>query len=453
MAFDLSVFKDYDVRGTYPEQLNGEVAKAIGYAIVRKFNPKTVAICRDMRLSGAELRDGLVEAFTNCGVNVFDAGLTGTEISYFIAGSRDYDMSIMISASHNPANYNGLKIVQKGPVAVSGDSGLKDIRDMLSQGPLPPAAVKGTVTDIDVFPDWKKKVLSFVNPSELKPLNVVVDAGNGMAGKLVPLIFDSLPFKLTTIYFDLDGTFPNHVPNPLIEKNNTDLIAKMKEVHADIGLTFDGDADRVFFVDDTGRFVSGTLITALLAKHILELYPGEYVLYSAVCGRVVPQTIEKYGGKPMRVRVGHSFMKNFMRQYHAIFAGEHSGHYYHRDFYNSESGVLTALMVLSLLSHDGRKFSEIVHEVDLYPASGEINFEIKDIPGVMTELRKKYSDASSTDELDGLSVWYKDFWINIRSSKTEPLLRINVEADTKEILDQKTKDLIGFLESHGGVIK
>lgn len=453
MAFDLSIFKDYDVRGTYPEQLNGDVARAIGYAIVRKFHPKTVAICRDMRLSGRELRDGLVDAFTTCGVNVFDAGLTGTEISYFIAGSRDYDMSIMISASHNPANYNGLKIVQKGPVAVSGDSGLKDIRDMLSQGPLPPAGKKGTVTDIDVFPDWKKKVLSFVKPSELKPLNVVVDAGNGMAGKLVPLIFGSLPFKLTTLYFDLDGTFPNHVPNPLIEKNNKDLIAKMKEVHADIGLTFDGDADRVFFIDDTGRFVSGTLITALLAKHILQTNPGEYVLYSAVCGRVVPQTIKMYGGKYVRVRVGHSFMKNFMRQYHAIFAGEHSGHYYHRDFYNSESGVLTALMVLSLLSHDGRKFSEIVHEVDLYPASGEINFEIKDIPGVLADLRKKYADASSVDELDGVSVWYKDYWINIRASKTEPLLRINVEADTKSILDEKTKDLVSFLESHGGVIK
>jgi phosphomannomutase len=453
MTFDLSIFKDYDVRGTYPGQLNGEVARAIGYAIVRKFQPKTVAICRDMRLSGEEIRDGLIEAFTQCGVDVFDAGLTGTEISYFISGTRPYDMSIMISASHNPPQYNGLKIVLRGPVAVSGDSGLKDIKAMLSDGPLPPAAKKGTVTQIDVFEEWRKKVLSFIDPSSLKPLKVVVDAGNGMAGKLVPLIFEGLPLKVTPLYFELDGHFPNHTPNPLIETNNKDLVAKMKEVGADIGLTFDGDADRVFFIDNTGRFVSGTIITALLARHMLEKHPGEYVLYSAVCGRIVPQTIEKYGGKYERVRVGHSFMKNYMRKYHAIFAGEHSGHYYHRDFFNSESGVLTALMVLSLLSNDGRKFSEIVHELDRYPGSGEINFEVKDIPAAVAAIRASFTDADTVDELDGLSIWYKTYWINVRASKTEPLLRLNVEADTKEILESKTQEVTKIIESLGGKIK
>jgi phosphomannomutase len=453
MAIDLTIFKDYDIRGTYPDQLNGNVATAMAYAIVSKFHPKTVAICRDMRLSGKEIEDGLTKGFIENGVNVFDAGITGTEISYFISGTRDYDMSIMISASHNPANYNGLKIVLKGPVAISADSGLMDIKNLISLPFAPASSTKGTVTQIDVFDEWKKKVLSFVNPAKLKPLKVVVDAGNGMAGKLVPMIFSSLPFKLTTLYFDLDGHFPNHIPNPLIETNNRDLIAKLKEVHADVGLTFDGDADRVFFVDDTGRFVSGTLITALLARHILKNHPGEYVLYSAVCGRIVPQTIEKYGGKYVRVRVGHSFMKNYMKKYSAIFAGEHSGHYYHRDFYNSESGVLTALMMLTLISEDGRKFSDIVSDVDMYPSSGEINFKINNIPEVMGTLRSTYKKADSIDELDGLSIWYKTYWMNIRASKTEPLLRLNVEADTKQLLEKKTQEIVKLIQSMGGTIQ
>lgn len=453
MSIDTSIFKDYDIRGTYPNQLNGNVARAIGYAIVATFHPKTVAICRDMRLSGQELRDGLIEAFTNSGVDVFDAGLTGTELSYFIAGTKPYDMAIMISASHNPPEYNGLKIVQRGPVAVSAATGLLDIKAKLENPPPKPAAKKGTVTNIDVFPQWREKVLSLVDTKTLKPLSLVIDAGNGMAGKLVPLIYDGLPFKQTRLYFDLDGSFPHHTPNPLIEVNNRDLIAKMGEVGADVGLTFDGDADRVFFVDDTGRFVSGTLVTALLARHILRTHPGEFVLYSAVCGRIVPQTIEKYGGKYKRVRVGHSFMKAYMKEHNAIFAGEHSGHYYHRDFFNSESGVLTALMVLSLVSTEGRKLSEMVDELDVYPASGEINFEVPDSGTVMESIRKEYTDAQSMDELDGLSVWYQEYWFNIRVSKTEPLIRLNVEADTKDLLKTKTDALISRIQALGGKIK
>lgn len=453
MITDLSMFKDYDVRGTYPQQLNGTVAKAIGFAIVKKFQPKTVAICRDMRLSGEEIRDGLIAAFTQCGVNVFDAGLTGTEISYFISGTRDYDMSIMISASHNPSNYNGLKIVLKGPIAVSGDSGLEEVKAMVNDEPPVPAAVAGTVTQIDVFPEWREKVLSFIDIPSLKPLNIVVDAGNGMAGKLVPKIFDGLPFTLTPMFFELDGRFPNHTPNPLVETNNAALVAKMKEVNADLGLTFDGDADRVFFIDNTGRFVSGTLVTAIMARHILKQHPGEYVLYSAVCGRVVPETIEKYGGKYERVRVGHSFMKNFMRKFHGIFAGEHSGHYYHRDFFNSESGVLTALMMLSLICHDGRKFSDIVDELDIYPASGELNYAVSGIPDTMATIRDHFKDAERVDELDGLSIWYKDFWINVRSSKTEPLLRLNVEADTTEVLKARTDELVSVVVAKGGILQ
>jgi phosphomannomutase len=453
MNIDTSIFKDYDIRGTYPTQLNGEVAKAIGYAIVRKFAPKTIAICRDMRVSGPEIRDGLVEAFTQSGVNVFDAGLTGTELSYYIAGTENYDMVVMISASHNPAEYNGLKIVLKGPVAVSGDTGLKEIQALVAEGPLPKSETLGTVTAIDPFEGWKKKVHSLIDSSKLKPLSVVVDAGNGMAGKLVPLIFDGLPLKITPMFFELDGTFPNHTPNPLIESNNAALIAKVKETGADVGLTFDGDADRVFLVDDTGRFVSGSIVTALLARHMLEKHAGEYILYSAVCGRIVPETIKKYGGKSERVRVGHSFMKAYMKQYGAIFAGEHSGHYYHRDYFNSESGVLTALMVLSLISTDGRKFSQMVDELDVYPASGEINFQVPDSAAIMSAVREKYKDANSIDEVDGLSIWYKPYWINLRLSKTEPLIRLNVEADTKELLQEKTQEMSTLITSMGGILK
>lgn len=452
MNIDTSIFKDYDIRGVYPAQINGEVALALGFAIVRRFSPKTVAICRDMRVSGPEIRDGLIQAFTTCGIDVFDAGLTGTELSYFIAGTADYDMVIMISASHNPAEYNGLKMVLKGPIAVSADTGLADIKALVSQNPPMPAAKSGVVTQIDPFFQWSKKVLSLIDVTKFKPLSIVIDGGNGMAGKLVPLVFEGLPFKVTPLYFEPDGTFPNHTPNPLIESNNAALIAKVKEMKADVGLTFDGDADRVFFVDDTGRFVSGSIVTALLARLMLARHPGRYVLYSAVCGRIVPQTIEKYGGKPKRVRVGHSFMKAYMKEYSAVFAGEHSGHYYHRDYFNSESGVLTALMVLSLISEDGRTFSQIVDELDIYPASGEINFAVSDISKVMRAMKTEYNDAS-IDELDGLSVWYTDYWFNLRTSKTEPLIRLNVEADTKELLKEKTDALVSGIQSLGGTIK
>jgi phosphomannomutase len=452
MNIDTSIFKDYDIRGTYPDQLNGKVAKSIAAAIVRKFQPKTVAICRDMRTSGSEIRDALVEVFTKAGINVFDAGLTGTELAYYIAGTADYDMVIMISASHNPSQYNGLKMVLKGPVAVSGDTGLKEIKDLLHEGPLPDAPVAGALTQIDPFAQWKEKVLSLVDTQELKPLSVVVDAGNGMAGKLVPIVFEGLPLKVTPLYFELDGTFPHHTPNPLVESNNKELIAKVKELQADIGLTFDGDADRVFFVDNTGRFVSGSIITALLAKHYLQKNPGATILYSAVCGRIVPETVQKFGGKSERVRVGHSFMKAYMKEYKAVFAGEHSAHYYHQDYFNSESGVLTALMVLLLISTEGKKFSELVAEFDTYPSSGEINFKVPDSQKTIEFIRSSHANAKSTDELDGLSVWYDQYWFNIRVSKTEPLIRLNVEADTQELLKQKTDELISAIESQGGSI-
>lgn len=447
---DQSIFKDYDIRGTYPDKINGPVFSQITHAIVRKFRPKTVAICRDMRLSGGEIRDAIVGVLTSLGIDVFDAGLNGTEMQYFIAGTKPYDLVFMISASHNPPEYNGLKLVQRGPIAVTRDSGMNDVRDLIALGPLPASLTRGKVTFIDLMGEWKAKISSLIDVKNLKPLSVVVDAGNGMAGKLVPYAFDGLPFQLTTMYMDLDGNFPNHVPNPLIESNTADLKKKILDTEADVGLTFDGDADRMFLVDDKGRMMSGTITTALLAKYILQKRPGELILYNAICGRIVPQTIEKYGGKSKRVRVGHSYIKTYMRETNAIFAGEHSGHYYFRDFFAAESGVLTALMVLSLLSYEGKKLSELADELNVYPASGEINFVVADIPAAIAAIKTGFPDAQSIDEVDGVSVWYKDYWFNARASKTEPLLRLNVEADTKEILNTKTQELISKIESLGG---
>lgn len=450
MTINLKIFKDYDIRGTYPDQINGEVMKAVAHAIVRKFQPKTVAIVRDMRLSGEEIRDAFVNVFIDLGIHVADVGLGGTEMQYFVAGTKDYDLVFMISASHNPPEYNGLKVVKKGPVAVTSDSGLYEIRDLISQGPLPPSSNKGVLTSVDFLKEWREKVISLVDTTKFKALSVVVDAGNGMAGKLVPFAFEGLPFKLTTMYMDLDGRFPNHVPNPLVEANTADLKKKILEIGADVGLTFDGDADRIFLVDDKGHMVSGTITTALLARYFLTKHSGELILYNAICGRIVPQIIEKYGGKSKRVRVGHSYIKTYMRETGAIFAGEHSGHYYYRDFFAAESGVLTALLVLSLLSKETKKLSELVDELDVYPASGEINFIVSDIPATVSQIKNSFPDAQSIDELDGISVWYKDYWFNVRASKTEPLLRLNVEADTKEILKTKTNELIGKIESLGG---
>jgi phosphomannomutase len=447
---DLSIFKDYDIRGVYPRQINGDVAVAIAHGIVRKFEPKSVVIGRDMRLSGLEIKDALSKTFSSLGIDVYDMGLVGTEMMSFVAGAYPYDLVIQISASHNPPEYNGMKMTRIGALPVSADTGLRDIRNFIADGPLPNTEKHGKVTTIDVYSAWKEKILSLVDVTTIKQMTVVVDAGNGMAGKLAPVLYAGLPIQLTPLFMELDGSFPNHVPNPLIESNNTTLIETVLAKRADIGLTFDGDADRMFLIDDKGRFISGTVTAAMLARYYLKQFPGSMILYNAICGRIVPQTIQKYGGKSQRVRVGYSYIKAAMKETNAVFCGEHSGHYFHRDFYNSETGVGTALMVMSLISQDGRKLSDIVDELNIYPASGEINFAVSDIPSVTHAIKTGFPDAQSIDELDGVSVWYKDYWFNVRASKTEPLLRLNVEADTKELLDAKTKELVTKIESLGG---
>lgn len=453
MQFNPSIFKDYDVRGTYPDQINGEVAAKMAYAIVRQFSPKTICICRDMRLSGMELRDAFTDVFTRMGVNIYDAGLTGTEMMYYIAGTYGYDLCIMISASHNPKEYNGIKLVKKGPIAVTSESGLFAIRDLMDRDNLPDAPKKGTATEINTWKEWKNKILSLVDVKKLKPLTCVVDAGNGMGGVGVEVAFQGLPIKVIPLNFKPDGNFPVHVPNPLIPENIVDLKKQIVSQKADLGFAFDGDADRIFFIDDTGKFVTGTITAAILAKYFLKKFPSEMILYNAICGRIVPETIKKYGGTGRRVRVGHSYIKTYMHDTQAIFAGEHSGHYYYRDFFRAESGVLTALIILALLSEEKLKISQLVAEMDKYPASGEINFIVNDTKTIQEALKTQFNDALSIDELDGISIWYNDYWINVRASKTEPLLRLNVEADNAKILEEKTQDVIQKIEKLGGVRK
>jgi len=453
MVTDVSIFKDYDVRGISHKQITVESIREIAHAIVRQFQPKSIAMCRDMRLFGLEMRNAFVEEFVRLGVNVFDAGIVGTEMQYFIAGTKDYDLAIMISASHNPPEYNGFKMVKKGPIAITSDSGMYAVRDLIKEGPLPASAVPGVVTQIDVWEDWKKKILSLVDTKTIKPLKVVVDGGNGMAGTIVSKIFENIPITVIPLYFEQDGTFPNHTPNPLIEKNNEMLQKTIVQEHADLGLTFDGDADRMFLVDNTGRFVSGTITTAILAEYFLKKNPGELILYNAICGRIVPQIITKFGGQGKRVRVGHSYIKTYMRETGAIFAGEHSGHYYYRNFFTAESGVLTALFILSLLSEAGKSISSIVDELSVYPASGEINFTSDKIPEIVEAIKNGFADATSKDEIDGISVWYPTYWFNVRASKTEPVIRLNVEADSKGILETKTNELITFMQAMGATRK
>lgn len=451
MIIKPSIFKDYDIRAVAGEELDEEGIDRLGRAIVQYFQPKTVAVGRDMRVSGNAWRDALVGGLTAMGANVVDLGEVASDMAYFAAGTLDVDLAVMISASHNPPKYNGFKIVKRGAAGVSGDTGIYALRDMVvSDQDLPSAAQPGTVTEADVLKGWIDHALAVIDVSTMKPLKVVVDAGNGMAGKVMPAVAERLPIQMTPLFFELDGTFPNHLANPLLEETHGPIIEEIKKQGADLGIMFDGDGDRMFLMDETGRFVSGTLTTAMVATQMLSKQPGSAILYNAICGRVVPQTVEKLGGKAHRVRVGHTIIKEKMREHDAIFAGEHSGHYFFKKNFSADSGLIAALVVLELMSEKGKKLSELVHEFDIYPSSGEINFSVEDKEGMMKSLEQHFSQAKSSDWLDGVSIWFEDWWANIRPSNTQPVLRLNVEADNAEILALRTKEIIDFIEANGG---
>lgn len=452
MILDPSIFKDYDIRADMGSQLDEAGVRRIVRAFASLFKPQTIAVGHDMRNTAEMITQALQEELVKMGVNYIDLGLITTDASYFAAGTLDTDYVIMVTASHNPARYNGFKFTKRGGEALDGENTIYPLRDQaLSQQEWDDAAQPGKITKQPHFlQDFVDHALTFVNTNDIKPLKVLVDAGNGMAGAFMPLVEKHLPIKVEPLFFELDGNFPNHPAYPLIEAGQKDAQAALQKGNYDLGVLFDGDGDRMFLMDEKGTFVSGTITTAMVAKQILQKNPNETILYNAICGRVVPEVIAANQGKSQRTRVGHSIIKTQMRQTKAIFAGEHSGHYFFRDFFFADSGLIAMLFVLEYISQQNKPASEIFAEFDKYPSSGEINFEVKNKQAVIDAIKEKFGpDANSTDDLDGISIWYDQWWLNVRPSNTQPLLRLNVEADNIEILKAKTELMIEFIEKQG----
>ena len=454
MRLSPEIFRDYDIRAIIPGELDEAGLIRVAQAIAVCFQPRTIQVGRDMRMSSPKLHQIFVNTMLKAGVDVVDLGLISTDMLYFAAGKYNEDLAVTISASHNPPQYNGMKIVKRGAIAVSGDSGIYEIRDLaVSTKSLEKTSKEtGRLSKRRVLNDFVKHVLKFINVKNMKPFKVAVDTGNGMGGVFMPAVEDHLPWKVTRIFYELDGSFPNHIPSPIEAKNMLDTVKAVKRVGADVGMAFDGDGDRVFLVDETGRIVSGTIMTALITENLLRKHPKQTILYNAIVGRVVPEIIKKRGGKPVRVRVGHTLIKEAMRKHNGLFCGEHSGHYFFRDFFYADSAIIAALLVLELMSVKNQKLSDLVRQYDKYPSSGEINFMVKDKLGVMRRLETTYKNkARSTDWLDGISVWFTDWWFNVRPSNTEPLLRLNIEADNHKILAEHTTEIVSFLSSHGTI--
>ena len=422
--------KAYDIRGTVPDEMNADVARDVGALFVRLTGTRRLAVARDMRDSSPALAAALAEGAASAGADVLDAGLGSTDYAYYVSGALDIPAA-MVTASHNPALYNGIKLCRAGAAPVGEDSGLAQIRAWLQAGDIPaPASHPGAVTSRDLRGDYVRHLRSLVSLDGIRPLKVVADAGNGMAGHMVPAVLDGLPVELVPLYFELDGTFPNHEANPLEPENLLDCQAKVRESGADIGLAFDGDADRCFFIDERGEPVPPSAIVGLVAARELARHPGSAVVHNVITSAAATEIIRENGGRPVRSRVGHSYMKALMAEHDAVFGGEHSGHYYFRDFWRADTGMLTALHVLSALGSQDRPLSELTGRYTRYVASGEINSHVEDVPAKLDEVETAWTRPGvSTDRLDGLTVTLGDGrWFNLRPSNTEPLLRLNVEA-------------------------
>jgi phosphomannomutase len=425
----VSIFKAYDVRGLYGDEIDGDVAYEVGRAFVRVLggDDPRIGLGRDMRLTAPELaqryRDGMVAE----GAHVLDAGMVGTEMLYWLVGSHDLDGGLMCTASHNPKAYTGAKLVERGAVALSGDEGIGEIRELVDAG-LGDAPGGGSHEEVDIYAGFQRDALKFIDPAKVKPLKVVVDGGNGMAGPMAGPLLEQLGLDLVTTYWEPDGEFPDHEPNPLLPENRQFIIDKVRAEDADLGIAWDGDADRCFFIDDTGAFVDGDFMTALLAESILERQPGADILYDVRASRAVPDLVTRLGGTAHVNRVGHAFFKRRMRDEGGAFGGEVSGHYYFRDFYNADSGTIPALLILELLSTHDAKLSELLAPLRAkYFISGEINSEVADTGAKMAEIEDRYGDGRIT-KLDGISIDYDDWHFNVRPSNTEPLLRLNLES-------------------------
>ncbi|MFP3906199.1 MAG: phosphomannomutase/phosphoglucomutase [Acidimicrobiales bacterium] len=441
------IVKAYDIRGVYPDQLDADIARRIGTAFARFIadgpTPRDrVLVARDMRPSGPELVAAFSEGVLGQGLDVVDIGLASTDMIYFAAGSLDAPGAVF-TASHNPARYNGIKLCLAGAAPVGQESGLADIKATAADPP-PPGATRGTRTELDLMAEFVAHARSFIDTAALRPLKVVADTANGMGGLVVPEVFAGLPIDLEVMYPELDGTFPNHPADPIQIENLADLRARVVEVGADVGLAFDGDADRVFLVDERGEPVSGSLTTALISIGVLEKYPGSKIIHNLICSKAVPEVVREHGGEPVRSRVGHSFIKSLMAETGAAFGGEHSAHYYFRDNWRADSGLIASLVVLEQLGQAGTTLSELLAPLDRYAASGEINTEVDDPHAVIERVAAAYADHPQ-DRLDGLTVDLGDWWFNLRPSNTEPLLRLNLEAATRAECDTHVAEVRSLL--------
>ena len=454
MKIDEGIFKSYDIRGTFPEQLNYDVALAIGRAFADLITDSgPIAVGRDMRLSSPEIAKAVIEGINMQGKDAVDLGLITTDMSYFAAGNYSFAGGVMITASHNPPQYNGFKLCKRDAVPVSGEGGIYEMRDNILKDNFKKAEKKGNISKKATLSDWLDHSLSFIDIKKIKPLKVVVDAGNGMGSILFEGLKKKLPLEIIPLYFELDGSFPNHLPAPLVPENLEDAQKKVLEEKADLGLVFDGDGDRVVLIDEKGEALRGTILTAMIADSFLKKNKGATILYNAICGWIVPEVIENGGGKGIRVPVGHSLIKENMRKYDALFAGEHSGHYYFRDNWYADSALITTLIALEIICFSDKTLSKLVERFDKYEASGEINFKVDDKQKAMDEIEKSYKDkAESIDKLDGVSIWFKDWWFNLRPSNTEPLLRLNIEAKTEDLLKSSQKELIDLIQRYGTLL-
>lgn len=442
-----SVFKAYDVRGIVPDELDEELARRIGEAFALWSRSARVVVGRDMRKSGETLSAAFIDGALSAGSDVVDIGLVSTDLLYFASGRLDA-AGAMFTASHNPAEYNGIKLCLSGARPVGRDSGLLDLAGMVesppSRGDLPPQG-GGQLSRTDLLPDYAQHVHSFVDLASLRPLRVVADVANGMGGLVVPAVFEGLPFGLEVLFGELDGSFPNHPADPIQPANTATLRARVLESGADVGLAFDGDADRVFLVDEKAQGLSGSLTTSLVARALLRKEPGATILYNLICSHAVPEVISELGGRPVRTRVGHSFIKQVMAETGALFGGEHSGHYYFRDNYRADSGLIAALVVLEELSSSREPLSELRRSLERYAGSGERNVMVADPDAVLSQVAEHYRSSGSVDLTDGLTVELAGWWFNLRPSNTEPLLRLNVEAKGPQACEAGVEEVMALL--------
>jgi phosphomannomutase len=445
------IFKAYDIRGIVPDELDEQVAEAVGAAFVRLTGAPCVVTAHDMRTSSPTLAEAFGRGASGQGVDVIAAGLGSTDLLYYASGSLGIP-GAMVTASHNPSKYNGIKLCRGGARPVGADSGLAELREAAAQGVPPYAGPRGSITPRDLLPGYADHLKSLVQLSGIRPLTVAVDAGNGMAGYTVPRVFEGLPVTLVPLYFELDGTFPHHEANPIDPANLADLQRAVIQSGADLGLAFDGDADRCFVVDERGGIVSPSVLTALIAVRELRREPGAAVIYNLVTSRAVPEIISEHGGRAVRTRVGHSFIKAQMAETGAVFGGEHSGHFYFRDFWYADSGMLAALHVLAALGSQDAPLSRLLGGYSRYVATGEINSEVRDAGAATAEVRRAFAarPGVTLDDLDGLTVSGGSWWFNLRPSNTEPLLRLNAEADGEATLATLRDEVLGIVRGGPG---